>query len=87
MSKQANSTKAKYLKTNAGIKEVKDVRHDIQNFKSFIEQIPKSNCHHCKRILFPNDEKVYSQQCRNYIVCGKVPFFSLNRGTLVPGHM
>ena len=83
MSKQANSTKAKYLKTNTGIKEVKDFRHDIQNLKSFIEQIPKSNCHHCKRILFPNDEKVYSQQCRNYIVCGKC-LSSLNRGTSVP---
>lgn len=56
LSKEANSTKAKYFNTNKGIKEVEDFRYDMQNFMSFIEQIPKSNCHYCTRILFANEE-------------------------------
>ena len=50
---------------------------------SFIEQIPKNNCHYCKKMLFINEEKVYSQECTNYIVCGKC-LSSLNCGTPVP---
>ncbi len=55
----------------------------ILNMMSFIEQIPKSNCHYRKKMLFINEEKVYSQEYTNYIVCGKC-LSSLNRGTPVP---